>query len=134
MAELFQKSEGEDLLCISLGSAVPKCEVKDMDEGFLQKLLFAQKIYGRKFKVNSAFRSVAYEKQQGRAGRSSHTKGIAADLGVTNHQQRLYIVAALIVAGFRRIGIAKNFIHVDDDASKVPSLWLYGKPDNSTTF
>lgn len=105
-----------------------------MDSAFLDKLLLAQKIYGRKFKINSAYRSLAWEKAQGRNGRSSHCKGIAVDIGVSNHQHRLYILVALLTVGFRRVGVAKTFIHVDDDDSKVPSLWLY-HPDNlSKTF
>lgn len=73
-------------------------------------------------------------KSKGRNGRSSHCKGIAVDIGVSNHQQRLYIVAALISVGFRRIGVGKTFIHVDDDESKVPSMWLYDKDNYSITF
>lgn len=127
-------SVSDSIMCISLGTAVPKCEVSDMDPSFLDKLLLAQKTYGRKFKINSAYRSLAWEKSKGRNGRSSHCKGIAVDIGVSNHQQRLYIVCALIITGFRRIGIAKTFIHVDDDDSKVPSIWLYDKDNYSVTF
>lgn len=105
-----------------------------MDPAFLDKLLLAQKIYGQKFKINSAFRSLAWEKEKGRNGRSSHCKGIAVDIGVANHQQRLYILVALLSVGFRRVGIAKTFIHVDDDDSKVPSLWLYDPQNLSKTF
>ena len=127
--EQFLSSSADGIQCISLGTAVPVCQVSDMDSTFLDKLLLAQKVYGKKFKINSAYRSLAWEKSKGRNGRSSHCKGVAVDIGVTNHQQRLYILVALLVTGFRRVGVAKTFIHVDDDPSKVPSLWLYN-PDN----
>lgn len=107
-----------DYLSISLGTAVPKCSVSDMDEVFLNKLLFAQKLAGRKFKINSAFRSFAYEKQKGRSGRSSHCKGLAVDIASPDSGTRFVVIAALLGAGFNRIGIGKNFIHVDDDLSK----------------
>lgn len=134
---VFQKSTAADVEtidCISLGTAVPACQVSDMNSAFLDKLLLAQKAYGKKFRINSAYRSLSWEKSKGRSGRSSHCKGIAVDIGVSNHQQRLYIVAALVIMGFRRIGIAKSFIHVDDDESKVPSMWLYDKDNLNVTF
>lgn len=137
MSSLFQKSSAADVEtidCISLGTAVPACQVSDMNPAFLDKLLLAQKAYGKKFRINSAYRSLSWEKSKGRNGRSSHCKGIAVDIGVSNHQQRLYIVAALLIMGFRRIGVAKSFIHVDDDESKVPSMWLYDKDDLNVTF
>lgn len=96
-----------------------------MDSAFLEKLLLAQKVYGKKFKINCAYRSLAYEKEKGRSGRSSHCKGLAVDIGVANHNDRLFIVRALVLTGFRRIGIARTFIHVDDDPDKNFSLWLY---------
>lgn len=116
----------DDYLSISLGTAVPKCSVSDMDEAFLDKLLFAQKLAGRKFKINSAFRSLAHEKQKGRSGRSAHCKGLAVDIASTDSRARFVIVAALLGAGFNRIGIGKNFIHVDDDLSKLhPVIFHY---------
>lgn len=120
--------------CISLGTAVPPCEVSDMDQDFLNHLLLAQKALGKKFRINCAYRSLAYEKSKGRNGLSSHVKGLAVDIATPNHADRLFIVAALIMMGFRRIGIARTFIHVDDDADKNPSLWLYDLNNLSKTF
>lgn len=89
-----------------------------MDESFLEKLLFAQKLAGMKFRINSAYRSVAFEKSRGRSGLSAHTKGKAADVSTRDSKSRYIVLAALLGAGFNRIGIGKNFIHVDDDLSK----------------
>lgn len=123
-----------DLNCISFGTAMPPCEVKDMDDNFMQKLLFAQKIYGKKLRINSAFRSVVYEKSMGRSGLSQHTKGLAVDIKTPTHLDRLQILYALISAGVRRFGIAKTFIHCDDAPDKVPTIWLYNPDDLSKTF
>lgn len=140
---LFHKVGGEagpktvsvaDISCISLGTAVPSCQVSDMDAAFLDKLLLSQKMYGKKYHINSAFRSVAWEKQKGRSGTSSHCKGIAVDIRTNSHLERMYIVAALLLSGFRRIGIARSFIHVDDDPKKNPSMWLYSPIDVTKTF
>lgn len=124
----------DDINCISLGTAVPPCECKDMDAAFLDKLLLAQKAYGKKFRINSAFRSIVHEKSNGRNGLSSHCKGLAVDISAVSHSERLFIVAALIIMGFRRIGISRTFIHVDDDTSKAPSLWLYDRQNFKITF
>lgn len=112
------KSSSSDYLSVSLGTAVPKCSVSDMDENFLDKLLFAQKMCALKFRINSAYRSKAYEKEKGRSGRSSHCKGLAVDISTPDSGLRYIVVTALLAAGFNRIGIGKNFVHVDDDLSK----------------
>lgn len=124
----------EDISCISLGGCTPPCEVKDMNEDFLVKLLLAQKIYGKKFKINCGYRSVAWDKKKGRNGLSSHCKGRAVDISCPYHNERLYIIHSLQLAGFARIGIAKTFIHVDDDPEKNPSMWLYDKDNLNVTF
>lgn len=120
------KSSSDNYLCISLDTAEPKCDVKDMDEFFLEKLLFAQKLCGRKFRITSAFRSVAYEKSKSRSGRSAHCLGKAVDISTTDSKTRYIVVAALLHAGFNRIGIGKNFVHVDDDLKRVhPVIFHY---------
>lgn len=106
--------------------AKPRCSLSDMSPVFMAKLDEARHIAGVPFVVNSAYRSKSYEVNvKGRAGTSSHTKGIAVDLSCLSNFNRLLIVEALIKVGFRRIGIGKTFIHVDNDASKSPSIWLY---------
>lgn len=65
---------------ISLGTAVPHCSVSDMDESFLDKLLLAQKCAGVKFRINSAYRSVQYEK----------SKDVPADLRIVSVRPLIY--------------------------------------------
>lgn len=106
--------------------AKPACSLSDMSPIFMSRLDEARHIAGVPFIVNSAYRSKSYEiNEKGREGTSSHTKGIAVDLRCQSNFNRLLIVEALIKVGFRRIGIGKTFIHVDNDASKSPSIWLY---------
>lgn len=115
-----------DYLSVSLGTATPKCSVSDMDEDFLDKLLFAQKLCGCKFRITSAFRTVSYEKSKGRSGRSAHCLGKAVDISTIDSKTRYIVVAALLNAGFNRIGIGKNFVHVDDDMKRVhPVIFHY---------
>lgn len=58
--------------------------------------------------------------------KSSHIKGLAADILVKNSRERAVILAALMNAGFSRFGIGHNFIHVDLDEDKTQGvIWTY---------
>ena len=88
----------------------PVCTIYDMDDEFTEKLDLARLIAGIPFILNSAYRTVKHERERGRSGLSSHTKGMAVDIHCTESDDRMTIVEALIRAGFSRIGISKNFI------------------------
>lgn len=79
------------------------------------------------FVLTSAFRSVAYEKEHKRSGKSSHCKGCAVDIFCNDSARRLVIIQSLLRAGFRRIGINSTYIHVDSDFDKPHCFWLYEK-------
>ena len=102
----------------------PSCKLSDMDEFTLWQLDKARDLAGIPFILNSAYRSVSYEKSKGRKGTSSHCKGYAVDLRCKSSHIRLQMVSALINAGFTRIGIYPTFIHVDADPDKVSAIWI----------
>ena len=103
----------------------------NMDHTFLRMLDKAREIAGIPFKINSAYRSETHNLKVGGVPRSetnrgsSHLYGFAADISCTNSNHREIIVRSLIKAGFTRLGVAKSFIHVDNDPNKVDALWLY---------
>jgi len=104
----------------------PPCKLQDMDQTFMKKLDIARQVAMLPFIVTSGFRSEIYEKEQGRDGTSSHTKGVAIDLGVSNSSERYKILNALLSVGINRIGIGENFIHADIDKDKPQSvIWHY---------
>lgn len=105
--------------------AVPGCSLSDMHPELLERLDYARSLYGKPIQINSAYRSIEYERKRGRAGSSSHCKGLAVDVKCFDSADRLGLVQSFLRAGFRRIGIAKSFIHVDIDSSKPKCLWLY---------
>lgn len=106
--------------------AVPSCSLSDMDEEFMHHLDECRDFAGIPFVINSAYRSVEYEKSKGRSGSSQHCKGLAVDIRCVTNAQRFRIVASLLVAGFHRIGIGDNFIHVDDGyPNSEPIIWTY---------
>jgi uncharacterized protein YcbK (DUF882 family) len=104
----------------------PGCSMSSMDQEFLRKLNLARELADIPFKLNSAFRSVHWEKMQGRDGNSTHTEGKAVDIHCINSSDRFKIVQGLILAGFNRIGISKDFVHVDSSVLKdTRVIWLY---------
>ena len=97
----------------------------NMDATFLQMLDNARGIAGISFVINSGYRSKERNELVGGVSNSSHLVGKAADIKVGSGNQRYIIINALIQAGFRRLGIAKTFIHCDNDDSKPNSVWTY---------
>ena len=97
-----------------------------MDADFLVMLDEARSIAGVSFHINSGYRTRVHNERVGGSKNSSHLRGLAADIRCRNSSERFLIVAALIAAGFNRIGIANSFIHVDNDSVKTPGVaWLY---------
>lgn len=106
--------------------ANPACTLSDMNEEFMHRLDECRDFAGIPFVINSAYRSVDYEKSKGRSGTSQHTKGLAVDIRCRTNAERFRIVASLLVAGFHRIGIGTGFIHVDAGyPDSQPIIWTY---------
>jgi len=98
---------------------------KNMDVQFLSKLEEAREIAGIPFKINSGYRTKERNQEVGGVSNSSHLSGVAADIAVGSGNERYIILNALIRAGFKRLGVAKTFIHCDTDSSKSNSVWTY---------
>lgn len=104
----------------------PSCSLQDMQQHTMDKLDLAREFAGIPFVLNSAYRSRAWEKAKGRTGTGAHTTGCAVDIRCNSSANRYKIVEACLVAGFTRIGIGKNYIHVDDDSTKPQQvIWHY---------
>lgn len=98
----------------------------NMDVAFLNKLSKARELAAIGFKITSGYRSPAHNAKVGGVPSSSHTIGRAVDIYAPTSTQKYIIINALLQVGFNRIGIAKNFIHVDDDPSKSEDvIWTY---------
>lgn len=103
----------------------PPCSLSDMNSDFMARLDMARDVAKVPFVLSSAYRSVEYEKKHNRPGTSSHCLGLAVDIKCRSSFERVKIISSLISVGFRRIGISRNFIHVDLDTNKDYAIWLY---------
>ena len=97
-----------------------------MEHEVVQALDIARDIYGFPMIISSGFRSVEHNRAVGGSPKSSHLLGWAADIAITNSRKRFLLLEALLDAGFNRIGVSEDFIHVDMDPNKPPNaLWTY---------
>ena len=102
------------------------CNAADMDQELLNMLYEARQIAQIPFVITSGYRCHDHNKNVGGRPGSAHTRGYAVDISANNSRARFIIINALVAAGFTRIGIAKTFIHVDDDPDKdINVAWLY---------
>lgn len=107
-------------------ACVPSCSLADMNFNFIALLDKIRETAGIPIVLNSAYRSVAYEKSCGRAGTSSHCKGIAVDIRCSSSVNRARIIDSIYkVCSYPRIGVASTYIHFDIDMSKPRCFWLY---------
>lgn len=98
-----------------------------MNIQFLEKLSIAREHAMTPFKITSSWRSKEYnDSLPNSSPNSAHLRGVAVDIACNNSPTRIAIIDALLTAGFTRIGVSKNFIHVDDDETLPQDvMWLY---------
>lgn len=95
-----------------------------MDEHFMEMLDSLRRGVGEPLKINSGWRCDIYDKSI--RGDGNHPTGKAADIFCTDSTLRFKIIYYAITLGFKRIGIAKEFIHLDM-VSEHPQqvIWFY---------
>lgn len=104
----------------------PSCSMKDMDNHFLELLDSIRERAGIPFHITCAYRSKEWDKSKGRSGNSAHTKGKAVDVKYNSSADAFKIIQAAILLGIKRIGIGKNYIHLDNDDSLPQGvIWNY---------
>lgn len=76
--------------------------------------------------VSSGYRCKKRNKKVGGKKDSAHRRGTAADIKCPNSAIRYLIIKYALEAGFKRIGIGSDFIHLDvDDELPIEVLWTY---------
>ena len=106
----------------------PPCSREDMDQDFLDLMDDVRRKAGIPLIINCAYRSRDYDLKKGRSGNSAHTHGLAVDIRYNASATCYKIVKAAYECGVQRIGIGKNFVHIDmGERVGLPSnvLWHY---------
>jgi uncharacterized protein YcbK (DUF882 family) len=101
------------------------CGFNNIDTEFVDKLNEAREIAGVPFVITSGCRCRKHNAAVSTCGDpldSPHLKGVAADIAIQNSIVRYLVLTALVAVGFTRIGIGRNFIHVDMDDNKPPKV------------
>lgn len=102
------------------------CGVSKMNILFIKRLQIAREEAQIPFAITSGYRCLKHNTAVGSQPTSSHILGLAVDLAIPNSRNRFIVLSALIEAGFTRIGIGSDFIHVDADLDKPPKVvWTY---------
>jgi hypothetical protein len=98
---------------------------KNMDRHFLQMLDEARSLAELKFKVLKGFVCYGCRGKINELEHSSHLIGRAAVIQCKHSYKRYRIIAALLEAGFTRIGIHNQYIYVDNDDMKADSIFPF---------
>lgn len=89
------------------------CGRKDINPMLLIKLEEIREYTKRAVFITSGVRCPLYNRQINGAHNSPHMFGHAVDISVSNSKDRYELVMAAMTKGIRRIGVGKNFVHVD---------------------
>lgn len=106
---------------------------QNMDPEFVRLLDEARHRAGVPFRITrgGGYRTAQYnrnlcQRNPNASPTSSHLKGLAADIACQDSRERYLIIQALTACGLNRIGVARTFVHVDDDPNKIEDLmWTY---------
>jgi zinc D-Ala-D-Ala carboxypeptidase len=89
------------------------CGLDAANPDLLIKLNAMKEFTGWRPEVNSGTRCPAHNAAVGGVQGSAHLFGHAVDLACENSQQRLSLVNSALYAGFTRVGIGRDFLHLD---------------------
>jgi len=102
------------------------CGMNRISMDFVTRLDCARKLAGVPFVITSGCRCPTHNRAVGGSAYSSHMRGLAADIRCRGDADRFHILNGLIRAGFTRIGVGSDFIHVDADTRKRDEIiWVY---------
>ena len=98
---------------------------KNMDRHFLQMLDEARDLSELKFKILKGFVCYGCRVKINELENSAHLIGRAAVIQCKHSYKRYRIIAALLEAGFTRIGIHRNYLYVDNDDMRADSIFQF---------
>ena len=113
----FRYFKIEDFACSETGE-------NEIQWDFVSALDDLRGVCGFPFIVTSGYRSPDHSVEARKSQPGQQTKGNAVDIKVSNGVERFTIVKNAISLGFKGIGIANTFVHVDTRDSS-PVIWTY---------
>jgi zinc D-Ala-D-Ala carboxypeptidase len=100
------------------------CGFDDINLDLINRIQKVREEYGP-INISSGCRCESWNKEVNGSVGSSHLKGYALDILCGNSRDRYRLLLKLNLF-FDRIGVQREFIHVDTDAGKISeSCWVY---------
>lgn len=97
----------------------------DMQPDFLDRLQRLRTLLGQPLTITSGYRSPRNSIERAKPQPGTHAMGRAVDIAADGRLQ-FRIVGIATGIGFKGLGIAKTFIHLDDwEGGPRPNVWLY---------
>ena len=106
--------------------ACPCCGANYTNPRLIYFIEEVEKHIGARLWINSGYRCEKHNRKVGGSATSSHLRGHAADVLCKYSRPRYRIISKAISLGIHRIGIGRDFLHLDIDRHKDPEvIWLY---------
>ncbi len=105
----------------------PCCSKMEMKASFIERLQKLRDVLASPLVITSAYRCKKHnDSLPGSARHSQHMDGVAVDIACSDASFRFLLIAEAVRQGFRGIGIAKTFIHLDSREEPSPVVvWTY---------
>jgi len=102
------------------------CGFDEIDLGLVDTLQRIRDVLGVPLRINSGCRCLAHNQAVGGVPDSAHRRGRAADVSCWDAETRFRLMKAALGFDFLRIGVAKTYMHLDNDPFlPEPRIWVY---------
>ena len=102
------------------------CGASDMDPELVAKLTTLRTRLGRAVVVTSGRRCPEHNTAIGGKQGSEHLTGHAVDVRTLSARERYEVVVEGLRAGFTRVGVAREFVHLGNSPTHPPGcVWVY---------
>ena len=100
------------------------CGTGTISEMLVNRLQMVRDDYGKSMIITSGIRCLSHNRNIGSRDTSSHIKFIAADIGCKSMSER-HDLLKYCLKFFDRVGVHKEFLHVDVDYDKPQGVFVY---------
>ncbi len=102
------------------------CGLDNIEQELVEKLQELRMEYGSPMNITSGVRCRSHNRAIGGAENSSHLFSVAADVAMDDAILRHRFIRTALAMDWKRVGIAKTFVHLDIDTRKTsPVIWTY---------